>query len=132
MLVTLRIRQTAIAFFASLVLFGSVQAVAQTVPCPSLETIDKVASDDICQWLSSAAESCFARLNLRFSRLQSRNALKLDWRKLKYAYESGIKTTSTYFPRLSESGGCDNEAAEVAVSVEELQKDLKEINKRLR
>ncbi len=121
------------ALFSLACLLLSHSALAK-VECVSLRSVLE-ADDDICESLSQAAETCFARLNKEFYRLEKvkKSAEKVRAiNELIVDYEREIKKLNEdFFPTMSKVGGdgraCVDQYAEIEVWANEMQKDLNDL-----
>lgn len=104
--------------------------------CESHASIIARADDEICDYHVEAAQSCFQKLNLRYAYLQRRGSRTQvsetagEATSLKNHYEIGIATLRAN-AHLLKVDACGDQREALAVIVEELEADLKWIDKRI-
>ena len=119
--------------YLSFIFFTS-SAHADTV-CMNVEEIKNSVSDEICLAISNEAKACFAKLNFqlqafqKFSKTLSKKNRKMEAEGLLQVHQEAISQLSgSYTEEMNrDEGACKYNNAELKVWIEELNKDLKEL-----
>jgi hypothetical protein len=104
--------------------------------CESVQSIKNRATDEICDYFVDASEDCFQKLNERFTLLEARPAstaskdILTEAEPIKESYDAGIATVKTYLVEIKNTG-CGDQKERINVMVEELNKDLTAVTKRI-
>lgn len=106
--------------------------------CESVKSIKDRATDELCDYYVDASEDCFQKLNERFTLLEARPAstptkdILTEAEPIKESYDAGIATVKTYLDEMKgKTDSCGDQTERVKVMVEELNKDLAAVTKRI-
>lgn len=106
--------------------------------CESVKSIKARATDEICDYYVDASEDCFEKLNERFTLLEARPAqtpakdILTEAEPIKESYDAGVATLQTYLDEMKgKNTTCGDQKARIKVMVEELNKDIKALSKRI-
>lgn len=106
--------------------------------CEPVKSIKDRATDEICDYYVDASEDCFQKLNERFALLEARPAstpakdILTEAEPIKESYDAGIATVKTYIEEMKgKTEACGDQTERVKVMIEELNKDLTSVSKRI-
>jgi hypothetical protein len=105
--------------------------------CETHASLAARADDELCDYHVEAAKTCFQKLNLRYTYLQHRRSktstseIMSEALPLKSHYESGIAVLRDNARQLDPES-CGDQRETLGVLIEELESDLKGIDKRIK